>query len=241
MSKELITKSIVLRARNYRESDKILTLFSLEAGKITATLRGCNKPNAKLKFAGQIFCFGEFGLVRTGDNWTVTNVSEIESFFDISKDYDRLSAGACILEICDIILNNGEAVPSLFVLVLKALKILSFEDVKPQTVLIKFLLDVFRITGYELQLNKCQNCGGAFNTHILLSWNSGSLICGLCRDNNCLDVSLPEWTILKMINQTEYDRLKSIRTKEGVLESLIRILSANFSERFQFTLKSLKK
>ena len=35
---------IVLRASNYKESDKMLTLFSREWGKIDALARGCRKP-----------------------------------------------------------------------------------------------------------------------------------------------------------------------------------------------------
>jgi len=240
MTKERVTKAIVIRTTNYRESDKILTLFSLEYGKISATLRGCNKPNAKLKFAGQLFCFAEFNLVQMGDNYVVTNASEIESFFDISKDYAKLSAGTGILEICDTILNSGEPNPTLFVDILKTFKILCFEEINPKAVIIKFLLDVFKLTGYELQMERCQSCGGTFNSHILLDLDSGFLVCGLCRGVNCMELSLNDLSILRMIDKTEYERLKTIKANTQVLQDLVLILNANFTERFQHILKSLK-
>ena len=40
---------ITLFGVNYRESDKILTLFTLEKGKIGAAARGVRKANAKMK------------------------------------------------------------------------------------------------------------------------------------------------------------------------------------------------
>ena len=43
------TKAIVTRAVPYRESDMIVTLVSVDFGKITASARGCLKPKAKLR------------------------------------------------------------------------------------------------------------------------------------------------------------------------------------------------
>ena len=37
------TKALVLRAVDYKESDKILTLLTQESGKLTASARGCRK------------------------------------------------------------------------------------------------------------------------------------------------------------------------------------------------------
>ena len=46
---ERIEKGIVLRAINYQESDKILTIFTADEGKIVAKLKSCRQPKAKLK------------------------------------------------------------------------------------------------------------------------------------------------------------------------------------------------
>ena len=49
----------MLRAVDYGENDKILTLLSAEEGRITAGIKGVKKAGAKLKFAAQPFCFAE--------------------------------------------------------------------------------------------------------------------------------------------------------------------------------------
>lgn len=237
---ELTTKAIVIRKTDYRENDKLLSLFSLEKGKITALLKGCNKPNAKLKFAGQLFCFADFNLVQKGDFSTVTNANEIESFFEITSDFSKLQAGATVLEICDVVLNNSEPSTALFVQVLKALKVLCYENSNANSVLIKFLLDTFKISGYQLEMNKCQNCKGDFNTHILLDLDTGNFVCGLCKTNACVEVNFNQFTILKMIDATDYSRLASIKVKESVLTDILTLLNFNFSQRFQKSLKSLK-
>ncbi len=45
----------MLRATDYLENDKILTLLTAEKGKITAGIKGVKKAGAKLKFAAQPF------------------------------------------------------------------------------------------------------------------------------------------------------------------------------------------
>ena len=42
----ITTKALVLRGVDYKESDKILTLFTRDQGKLTASARGCRKKGA---------------------------------------------------------------------------------------------------------------------------------------------------------------------------------------------------
>ena len=49
--------ALVLRATDYGEYDKMVTLLTAERGKIGAALKGVRRAGAKLKFAAQPFCF----------------------------------------------------------------------------------------------------------------------------------------------------------------------------------------
>ena len=68
--------ALMLRATDYLENDKILTLLTAERGKITAGIKGVKKAGAKLKFAAQPFCFAEYILAERGGRYTVTQASE---------------------------------------------------------------------------------------------------------------------------------------------------------------------
>ena len=54
--------AIVLRAVNYRDSDRMLTLFSPVFGRIEAKARGCRKPKARLLAASEPFALWEYTL-----------------------------------------------------------------------------------------------------------------------------------------------------------------------------------
>ena len=61
---EVKVNGVILRAADYNENDKIITLLTAESGKITAAVKGVKKAGAKLRFAAQPFCFAEFVLAR---------------------------------------------------------------------------------------------------------------------------------------------------------------------------------
>ena len=72
-------KGIVLKSIDYKEKDKLLTIFSLELGKLTAVLKGVRQEKAKLKFAAMPFCFAEFVATNVNGYYTITECYQIES------------------------------------------------------------------------------------------------------------------------------------------------------------------
>ena len=56
---------IVLSAVSVGENDKILNIFTLEKGVVSAKIKGVKKAGAKLKFASEPFCFAEFIFDKT--------------------------------------------------------------------------------------------------------------------------------------------------------------------------------
>ncbi|MBR2070656.1 MAG: DNA repair protein RecO, partial [Clostridia bacterium] len=55
-------KGIVIKSKDVGEADKLITLLTAEEGKISVKLKSVKKAKAKLKFAAETFCFGEYEL-----------------------------------------------------------------------------------------------------------------------------------------------------------------------------------
>ena len=79
---EFKVKGVVLASKDYKEKDILITLFTVELGKITAVLRGAKQSKAKLKYAGQPFCFADWILVKKGEYFYVTAVDLIDTFYE---------------------------------------------------------------------------------------------------------------------------------------------------------------
>jgi DNA repair protein RecO (recombination protein O) len=117
-------RAIACGSKDYKESDKLVTLCSVEEGKITVLLKGCRKPTSKLRFAHAPFCFGEYILVERGGFYTVTGCTPIDQFTGLSYDIDKFYAGSVILECLTKFTREGENIARPLVKALEYLKTL---------------------------------------------------------------------------------------------------------------------
>ena len=89
---------IVTRYVDYKENDRIITIFSREQGRVDARARGCRKAKSPLLPGCQPFVFGEFQLFLHKEDKAVVNQCEVkENFYHIREDVERLSAGVGML------------------------------------------------------------------------------------------------------------------------------------------------
>ena len=119
---EIKTKGIVVKAIDYKDSDKLVTIFSPELGLIRARARGVKKNKAKLAFAAQSFAFVEFVLIQKGDFFTIVNASSIDQFFTLTSDFDAFVFMASCLEIVEKTIKQNEDQTEMFLLLLNVFK-----------------------------------------------------------------------------------------------------------------------
>lgn len=230
--------AIVLNSFNYREKDKILHLFSLELGNISAILKGVGSPKAKLKFAGQPFCFAKFDLVKSNELYVVKNVDLIDAFFDLTADYHNFLFATSMLEICNHILKPGIISEGLFVTLLKTLKNIVYNDVNIKLSITKFYLILLELMGYKLNFDKCDNCGMSIIGDIRFNLESGTFRCRGCSSGE--DVSKQIFTNLKFIDNTDIDRLHTLKINDSVLNDIVELVINNVCRRLNYLFKSFK-
>ena len=120
--------ALVLRTADYGDNDKMVTLFSLQKGKISAALKGVKKAGAKLKFAAQPFCFAEFVLAERGGRHTLVSASCHESFFALWTE--AIYPASAVLEIADAVASEGAVCTDFFLHTVEALRNMTAGDVK---------------------------------------------------------------------------------------------------------------
>ncbi len=155
---ELKTQAIVTRAVPYNESDMIVTLVSVEYGKITATAKGCLKPKAKLRFASQPMNFGNYLLSGKNGRYIIADCTQIESFNSITLDLEKFYAASLTLEVLQK-LTKQQPQPKLFVRVLETLNALANTNEDTNEIVTDFLIGVIDDCGYSLDFAHCNVCG----------------------------------------------------------------------------------
>lgn len=183
--------AIVLRYANYRDNDRMLTLFSPTRGRIEALARGCRKPRSPLLAASELFSLGEYEVYERGNHLTVINATLTETFYPLRLDYDRLTAGTYLLGICEATVQSGEPDQELFMLLLHTLSRLTFTDQECQPLLSGFLLHYAACEGFKPRLAHCVRCGERLSDAGSLYFDSaeGGLCCHACHTPGQTSVS----------------------------------------------------
>lgn len=174
------TDGLVLRAIDYKENDKILTLLTPLDGKITAGIRGVRKPKAKLAFASQPFCFAEYVLAKSGDRNTVVSAYLYDGFYPVREDIVRYYAACAAMEICDVLTGENVDVKGLFVGAVECLKDLALTDGDCAEIFVSFAMVALRESGYAIGLDGCGICGAQMDETPYFDLSLGRFTCGEC-------------------------------------------------------------
>lgn len=156
---EQTLQAVVLHFVDYRESDRIVTVFTRELGKISGRARGARKSNNR--FPGRLDLFTRYILVMaTGRGAPSFERGDlVDAHFGLRQDLYRLTWASVLVEMTDHMFGEGEAHPAAFDVLSLALK----ELASPQPIRVETLfraeLGLLREAGLLPQLGACINCG----------------------------------------------------------------------------------
>ena len=146
----MTTKALVLRSVDYKESDKILTLFTHEQGKLTASARGCRKRGSAIAAGCQLLAWSEMVLYDFQGRWSVKEAAVERLFRGVREDIGRLALGCYFAEAAELLAVEGLPSPELLSLTLNSLHALDKLPDKPLS-LVKaaFEWKAMALAGYE--------------------------------------------------------------------------------------------
>ena len=229
---EIKTDAIVLQSIDYKDNDKILTLFSPALGKITAGIRGVKKPKAKLAFCAQPFCFAEYILAEKGGRYTVTNAALHESFFELRLDIERFYAACAMAEACRAMLMENEEYEGVFVGLIEGLKSLALGQEDAAESLISFILIALRESGYPIDLAFLEECDGEIGEKLWFDFSDGRFT----TFERCVQgerASVSTYHTLRKCAGLTYDETRTEGGKKRALRLLKAFLSEKTEERFE--------
>lgn len=180
MAGTLKTQAIVLRHAQYREADRMLTLFSPELGRLDAKAAGCLRQKSHLTAASEIFAVGEYLLLQRGGRHTVTGFALEESYYPLRADYDRLRYGAYLLQLTEAVVQPEQPYPELFVLLRAALAHLTYGEAPAEAASACFLMSFAGLLGLSPMLSACARCGQTRARGWRLDDLAGGLVCDQC-------------------------------------------------------------
>lgn len=173
-------EAVVLGVMNYREADRIVTLFTLEHGKIRGVARGAKRSIRRFGGALEPFARLAVQLALTGGLARIDGADVATIHPRIREDLLKISYAGYACEAADLLLPEGLPNPRLFRLLAAYLDYLDTAPAEPSDRRF-FEVNLLNVLGYRPDLDACASCSAdlaaAPGCH---AGPSGGLLCGRC-------------------------------------------------------------
>lgn len=176
-------EAIVLTKKAYGESDRIVRLFTLSGGKITAIAKGGSK--SQKRFMNTLEPFNhiriEYFKKQTKTMARIENADIIESNSGIELNLKRICTTSFFVEFADKLTKEGERNIELF----NGLKGI-LDDVKniefTSSDIVFYLLRILGCLGFMPNFNTCVQCGRDVpdEDKVFFSRERGGILCPVC-------------------------------------------------------------
>lgn len=150
-------EGIVIRRAPLGETDRVVTLFCREQGKVAGVARGARRPQSRLGGRLELFSHVRALLARGRTLDVITQVDVVASHARLREDLDRLTAASFAAEVVDRATVDRQPAPEIFDALARAL--LAMDDGDPELAALWAAGQVLVHSGYAPQLARCQVCG----------------------------------------------------------------------------------
>jgi DNA repair protein RecO (recombination protein O) len=172
-------QGVVLRTYKLGETDRILHLLTQGRGKVRAVAKGVRRPGSR--FGGRLEPFSHVDLqLYEGRNLDVVNQADlIAAHASVREDFARSAAGSVMVELTDVVAQEGERDNALFLLLRAGLQALDAGPEEPAVFVDAFLLRLASIVGFHAFTDACAVCRRP-GQHAFLSVKAGGTLCSDC-------------------------------------------------------------
>ena len=173
-------EALVLGVMDYREADRIVTLFTLEHGKLKGVARGAKRSIRRFGGALEPFARLTAHLVPTGGLARLDGADVVTIHPRIRADLLKIGYAGYACEAVDLLLPEGLPNPRLFRLLASYLERLDAAPPVPSDRRF-FEINLLNILGYRPNLEECASCGTVLSAapggH---AGPDGAILCGRC-------------------------------------------------------------
>jgi DNA repair protein RecO (recombination protein O) len=186
MAGALRTEAVVLRSMRFGEADRILHLYTLNRGRVSAIAKGVRR--ARSRFGGRLEPFFRLYIeLHEGrsDLLTVTGAGTIDPYARLREDASALDAASRACDAVGRLFETSEPHPAVFNLLCNQLALLDGAAASSRPAArawpgaLAFRLKLLLAAGLAPQLGACASCGS--HEHLAgFSGAAGGVVCSAC-------------------------------------------------------------
>lgn len=252
MSEVVKTDALVVKSFRWRDTSKIVHLFTKEKGYVKIIAKGAFRP--KSPFRGILEHVNRVEAVlsirESRGLQLLREASLSDPYSNIRENLDKTATAFSILELIQNFIHYSEAAQHLFDFTIDEISSLNKNStVLPLTFLYQFLIYLSEYLGFGWNFRNCGYCKKPIqNFPVFADIQNGAVICPDCSQKtrpSQFHLNRQEWKILVTIQQHAPSELVTFPDREILFftsQNILTILMAqiNFHTEQNLQLKSLK-
>lgn len=201
----------MLHGIDFKEADRILTLYSKEQGKLSVIAKGIRKTTSRLGYGLDHLSHVRLMLAHGRTLDVVTGVELIDGHLPLAGNVEAYSYASHIAELVNRLTQDRQENRRIFDLLCGAIKVIT-EGVDPCSVARYTEMSLFSLLGFKVELYLCVNCGRELQAIANpISARLGGFLCPACQEED-------RGAILLSVGAQKYLRLLD----RGGLEQTVR-------------------
>ena len=237
MSEYLSSEAIILRSKDYKEDDKIVSIYTIKNGKMRALVKGVKKNTSKLRAAVQPFCVTNLTLALSKGIPVVINGENSRSFDKLKDDYLRMSYASMLCEFVDKIMPENEIDEDVYVILKDSLAAIS--EGNPWSGANGGILRLLSHLGYGAEYKTCTFCGKSLKMAEAY-YSSDGLACFECAkmEGSCRKLSVEGAVIIQALQEMPLNMTGQIYASDKGKDEVDRYIDLQLDNVLEYPLKS---
>lgn len=176
--------AVVIGSLSLRESDRIVSFFSRDFGKVRGVARAARRMRSRFGGALELLTLGELVFFDSGrsDLVQVDHFDIVHPFERIRADLSRLGQAAWMVECVTRLTADRDPSVTLYGLLVRALRAVE-AGAPPRRAATVFGLRCVDALGHRLRIDACVGCGrrtGMQSGPMAIDVDGGGLVCAAC-------------------------------------------------------------
>ena len=220
-------EGIIINTKDYKDSSKILDIFTKEYGVIGVISKGCKSLKSNLRSISDKFVFAKFTIYYKKDKLSIlSEASIINNFSNIKKDIKKISYASYILDLTNQVYKQSNVLELYNLLINSLVKI--NEGFNPLIITNILELKYLDYLGIMLNLDECSVCGS--KNVITLSSDKGGFLCNKCRTYEPI-ISSKAIKLIRLYYYVDIEKISKLDIDNKVVEE-INIFIDDYYDRY---------
>ncbi len=215
-------EAVVLRHSDWGEADRLLGLYTREAGKLRAIVKGARKLRSRKAGHLEPFTRVQLMLARGRDLWIVTQVETVNAYLPLREDLQRIAQASYVVELLDRFTYEEGQNRLVYSLLVDTLARLAEAD--DFFLVVRFYeLQLLDLLGFRPELVNCVSCGELIKPQDqFYSALLGGALCPSCglREISARPISMPALKFLRHFQRSTFSEAARAQVPAGARQEM---------------------